>query len=69
VTEDLWTAGGKVVTVQFSPPGTGVGVTTTTLSHFGMRVSVRPPQSSDVVDVAALTPGGEQESGPESDVA
>jgi hypothetical protein len=69
VTEKIWLQQGRVVALQLSPPGAGVGVTTTTLSRYGTRVRVSPPPVSSVVDIASLTPSGEQESGPESDIA
>jgi hypothetical protein len=69
VTESIWVAGGKVVAISVSPPGAGVGTATTTLSRFGTTVKVTAPATSVVVDIASLTPGGEQEFGPEHDVA
>jgi hypothetical protein len=52
---------GRVVTIQASPPGAGVGTTTLTLSRFGAPVRVVPPRASQVVDIASLTPSGERE--------
>jgi hypothetical protein len=69
VTERLWVADGRVVLLQLSPPGAGVGVATTTLSGYGAKVAVHAPAVASVVDIASLTPGGEKESGPESDIA
>jgi hypothetical protein len=69
ISERIWTHAGKVVLMQLSPPGAGIGVTTTTLSGYGTPVSVHLPNRSNVVDIASLTPAGEQESGPESDIA
>jgi hypothetical protein len=69
LTERIWTRAGRVAVLQLSPPGAGIGVTTTTLSRHSARVSVHLPKRSSVVDIASLTPAGEQESGPESDIA
>jgi hypothetical protein len=69
IAERIWLRDGKVAVIQLSPPGAGIGVTTTTLTRYGTRVSVGIPDLATVVDIAALTPAGEQESGPESDVA
>jgi hypothetical protein len=52
---------GRVVQILASPPGSGEGSTAFTLSNFGTPVAVSPPQPSQVVDVATLTPGGERE--------
>jgi hypothetical protein len=58
----LWIDGaGRVVTIEGSPPGAGVGTTTIVLSRFGVPVSVKPPVVSQVVDIASLTPSGERE--------
>jgi hypothetical protein len=58
----LWIDGaGRVVAIEGSPPGAGVGTTTITLSQFGVPVSVKPPVLSDVIDIASLTPSGERE--------
>ena len=54
-------ASGRVVQIQASPPGSGVGTTTFGLSAFGTGVVVTPPAMSEVVDIAALTPAGERE--------
>lgn len=58
----VWVDGsGRVVQIQSSPPGSGVGTTTFALSGFGSRVTVSPPLLSQVVDIATLTPAGERE--------
>jgi hypothetical protein len=60
----VWVApSGRVVRVQSSPPGSGVGEITETYSRFGSQVSVAPPPASQIVDIATLNPGGEQENG------
>ena len=69
ISEKVWVLHGKVAVVQLSPPGAGIGLTTTTLSRYGIRVPIHAPPPSSVTDIASLTPAGEQESGPESDVA
>jgi hypothetical protein len=54
---------GRVVQVEWSPPGGGVGTTSITVSalHGGVRADAPPP--SQTVDVATLTPAGEKEGG------
>jgi hypothetical protein len=54
---------GRVVRVEWSPPGGGVGTTSITLSDRRRALRVRPPPSSKTVDVAVLGPAGEQEGG------
>jgi hypothetical protein len=64
VRERLWIdRSGRVVAMQASPAGAGVGTTTIVLSQFGVRVEVVPPRQSKVVDIASLTPMGEPENG------
>ena len=67
VAEKVWVQHGRVVLMSVSPPGAGVGVTTTAFSGYGVRVSVRAPSPGSVVDVTRLTPAAEKESG--ADVA
>jgi hypothetical protein len=58
----VWIDGsGRMVQLQASPPGSGVGVTTMAFSSFGVSVRVSIPPSAQVADVASLTPGGERE--------
>jgi len=57
----VWVDGSKVVELAGSPPGSGVGVTTMSLSSFGTSVHVDPPPSSKVADIVSLSPGGERE--------
>ena len=60
--EQVWLDGaGRVVRLQASPPGSGVGVTTMAFSSFGSAVRVDPPPSSKVADIVSLSPGGERE--------
>jgi hypothetical protein len=54
-------AGGRVVRLQASPPGAGVGTTTMSLSSFGAAVRAAAPKSAKVADIASLSPGGERE--------
>jgi hypothetical protein len=54
---------GRIVRVEWSPPGGGVGTTSITLSDRHLDLSVRPPPASQTVDVAVLGPAGEQEGG------
>ena len=54
---------GHVARLQSTPPGSGVGSVSITLSHYGARVRAPVPPSSKVVDIANLSPGGESESG------
>jgi hypothetical protein len=67
IAEKVWVHDGKVVLMSVSPPGAGVGVTTTAFNSYGVRVSVRAPSPGSVVDVTRLTPAAEKESG--ADVA
>jgi hypothetical protein len=52
---------GRVVQLQASPPGSGVGTTTVTITSFGVPVHVSEPPKRRIVDIAKLTPGGERE--------
>jgi hypothetical protein len=60
----VWVAEtGRVVQIQWSPPGSGVGTTSIRVSGLHTPVQVNLPPTSQTVDVATLSPGGEQESG------
>jgi hypothetical protein len=60
----VWTgSNGRIVRIQSSPPGSGVGSTTLTFLAGRPKSTVGAPPSAKVVDIASLTPGGEQESG------
>ncbi len=60
----VWIDGdGHVVRLQSTPPGSGVGNVSITLARYGAHVNEPVPPSSAVVDIANLSPGGEQESG------
>jgi hypothetical protein len=52
---------GRVIQMQTSPPGAGVGTVTMTMCCFGSAVEVAPPPRSQVVDITSLTPSGERE--------
>lgn len=52
---------GRVVQIEASPPGSGIGTTTMTVTSFGTAVHVTIPPKQLIVDIAALTPGGERE--------
>jgi hypothetical protein len=54
---------GRIVRVEWSPPGGGVGTTSITISDRHLALRVRPPPASKTVDVAVLGPAGEQEGG------
>lgn len=58
----VWLAGdGRLVRMELSPPGAGVGTARTTLSGFGLRVNAAPPPAGQVVELTALSPAGERE--------
>jgi hypothetical protein len=62
VTVSVWvSAGGRLARVMATPPGTGVGTVTTSLSGFGAAVRADPPPAAQVIDVLQLTPSGERE--------
>jgi hypothetical protein len=63
ITEKVWVEGGRVVLLEASPPGAGVGVTTTQFSSYGTRVDVRAPSAKSVIDITRLTPAAEKEAG------
>jgi hypothetical protein len=54
---------GRVVRVDWSPPGGGVGTTSLTVSGLRGRVRATAPPPSQTVDVATLSPAGEKEGG------
>jgi hypothetical protein len=59
----VWiSSSGRLVKLEASPPGAGVGSVSISLSKFGTPVSVASPSLTRVVDIAALTPSGERES-------
>ncbi len=59
---DAWVDGaGRVIGVRLSPPGAGIGTVTLSLERFGSAVRAKKPPRAQVVDIAAMIPGGEQE--------
>lgn len=57
-----WVAGhGRVIQMQTSPPGAGLGAVTMTMCCFESAVQVALPSRSQVVDITSLTPSGERE--------
>jgi hypothetical protein len=54
-------ARGRVVQLQSSPPGAGMGTVTMTMCCFGTAVHTAAPSPSQVVDITSLTPSGERE--------
>lgn len=57
--------GGRVTRVEFSPPGSGIGRVALAFSDAvpTRALQVARPPASETVDIAAITAGGEQESG------
>jgi hypothetical protein len=53
--------GGRIVKLEGSPPGSGIGTTVLNLSPEGSPVVVTRPVLPQVVDIASLTPSGERE--------
>jgi len=51
----------RVVELEASPPGSGIGTTTMTVKSFGTPVHVSMPPQRLIVDISSLTPGGERE--------
>lgn len=50
---------GRVVRLQASPPGSGIGTTIMTMTAFGARVEAGRPPKGETVDLASLAPGGD----------
>jgi hypothetical protein len=68
----VWVEGtGQAVQLQASPPGSGIGTTTLTVSRSKAGFRATTPPRATVVDIATLTPGGEREliGGVDSDAA
>ncbi|HXX90631.1 MAG TPA: hypothetical protein VEI83_10460 [Acidimicrobiales bacterium] len=65
----LWVdrAGGRVVRYQATPPGSGAGTITVTVTRYGSSVHVQAPTRATVADIASLSPGGEHENGGSGD--
>jgi hypothetical protein len=59
---DTWVdRSGLVVGARVTPPGAGIGTETLALDRFGSSVVTSKPPRAQVVDIAAMIPGGEQE--------
>ncbi|MGA8724293.1 MAG: hypothetical protein WB565_04585 [Acidimicrobiales bacterium] len=50
---------GRVVRLEASPPGSGIGTTIMTMTAFGARVDAARPPKGETVDLASLAPGGD----------
>jgi hypothetical protein len=58
----VWaTPSGRLLRVDFSPPSTGLGAITMTLSGSRATVTTDPPPADQVVDLAVISPTGERE--------
>lgn len=58
----VWlSAAGRLLRVELSPPGAGVGKLGLTMGGSGAPVLVVPPPAGQVVDLASLIPSGERE--------
>jgi hypothetical protein len=58
----VWlSAAGRLLRVQLSPPGAGLGELNLTMGAPGAPVQVIPPPAGQVVDLASLVPSGERE--------
>lgn len=57
-----WVAdSGRLLRIELTPPGTGLGTTTMTLTRLDGPVRADPPPAGQVVELTALTPTGERE--------
>ena len=52
-------ARGRIVRLQASPPGSGVGTTIMTMTAFGAHVDSARPPKGETVDLGSLAPGGD----------
>jgi hypothetical protein len=52
---------GRIVRLQASPPGSGIGTTIMTMTAFGARVDSTGPSNAETVDLASLAPGGDHD--------
>jgi hypothetical protein len=58
----VWvTPDARLLRVDYTPPTTGIGAVTMTLSGYGTTVLSDPPPADQVVDLAVVTPSGERE--------
>ncbi|HEY1988869.1 MAG TPA: hypothetical protein VGG43_05355 [Acidimicrobiales bacterium] len=62
MTIQTWVGGsGQLVGAQVTPPNAGIGTLTLALTGFGAPVHADKPPRAQVVDLAAIIPGAEQE--------
>ena len=62
ISMDVWVDGsGRLVGIRWSPPGAGIGTMAIALHGFGSAVPTAKPPRAQVVDIAAMIPGGERE--------
>jgi hypothetical protein len=62
MTVEVWVDhAGRVIGSRAAPPGAGIGTLTLTVTRFGAPVHADKPPRAQVVDIAAMIPGGEQE--------
>jgi hypothetical protein len=54
-------AAGRIVRVQASPPGSGIGTTIMTMTAFGARVDSARPAKDETIDLGSLAPGGDHD--------
>jgi hypothetical protein len=58
----VWLSGlGRLLRIEFSPPGAGVGTLSLTLGSPGTAVHAVAPPADQVVDLASFIPSGERE--------
>lgn len=62
ITIEAWVSGtGQLVGARVTPPNAGIGTLTLALSRFGSTVQADKPPRAEVVDLAEIIPGAEQE--------
>ncbi|MGH9097023.1 MAG: hypothetical protein ACRDWB_06335 [Acidimicrobiales bacterium] len=62
MTMQAWVgSSGQLVGAQVTPPNAGIGTLTLVLSEFGAPVHADKPPRAQVVDLASIIPGAEQE--------
>ena len=54
-------ASGQLLGAQVTPPNAGIGTLTVALTEFGTPVHADKPPRAQVVDLAGIIPGAEQE--------
>ncbi len=59
-TISIWIdAEGRVVRLEASPPGSGIGTTIMTMTAFGAHVDATKPPKNETADLGSLAPGGD----------